>query len=215
MRENPLFKKSLAIGTILLFLGTSIIPLAGGLPVEKEHMLVPKSCSDDINITISGYLGKNGWYISVVTVTLSYKNDLFVRVDNGNWTLYMVPFAISSDGIHLIEATDDFEHIFNATVKIDRTPPVVAHFTTKRIGLFKWKFTADVYDNMSGINSVLFYIDCTLLANLTSPPYDYSIKVRLGFMFMIYLKFRRTGDRSCLPHFEPYDNAGNTIWGQP
>jgi hypothetical protein len=204
-------KKWFAIGIILLFVGTSIIPLADGLPIEKEHILVPESCSDDINITISGCLGKNGWYVSVVMVTLSYKNDLFVRVDNGNWTLYIVPFFISSDGIHLIEATDDFEHIVNATVKIDKTSPVVAKFTVKRDFLFTWKLTADVYDNTSGVNEVWFYID-NLWLNDTSPPYGI---YWTGLMFLVCWKFNIFGDFYSLPGCVPYDNAGNSIMQNP
>jgi hypothetical protein len=207
MRKNPLIKKSWAIGTILLFLGTSIIPLADGLPVEKEHILVPENCSDDINITISGTLGENGWYVSAVTVTITGGNHTYFRIDNGSWFECFTPFVMSDDGIHLIEATDDFEHIVNATIKIDRTPPFVTQFAVIRIGFFKWKFVENVTDNASGTNRTVFSINRETIGVCTEPPY---IVYWSGLMRLIFLKFNLFGDYYYLPHCIPYDNAGNS-----
>jgi hypothetical protein len=176
MRKNPLIQKSWAIGTILLFLGTSIIPFADSLPVEKENILVPKSCSDVINISISGHLGDNGWYVSVVTVTLSGGNYTFIRVDNENWIVYTAPFTISTDGIHLIEATDDFEHIVNATVKIDRTPPIWDNYYIENIGFNRYIFHANVTDTASGINKVDFYLNYFVIFTDYTAPYEWVYK---------------------------------------
>lgn len=69
-------------------------------------------------------------------------------------------------------------------------------------------FLANVSDETSGINRVYFVVDCTFIGSFTEPPYEVSW---IGFLFVVCLKFMRTGDWEYLPHCIPYDNAGNTI----
>jgi hypothetical protein len=207
-------RKCLAIGisstaVVLLVLG-SLSNVVGYQTVQSsdQNIVISKSCVDDIVIT--GTMGENGWYISSVIVTFVGGNQTFFRIDNGSWIVYIVPFVIGTDGIHLLETTSDFVHIYNVTIKIDQTPPM-CNLIIKRVGFFKWLLKANVSDATSGINRVEFYIDNSLIGSITAPPYEF---IWMGFMFIILLKFIRYGD-DYLPLIIPYDNAGNTPMNTP
>jgi hypothetical protein len=222
MNKYLLMRKCLAVAIIVL-LGLNLAPLANGFSQEKlmvNEKLNPVSISvsRDINITLDGYKGWNDWYASNVKVWISSDgNHTYYKINNDSWTENTpgTPIIVTIDGYYNLSAYCVYENgtqspIVSASFKIDKTAPMINEFNFKRIGILKWKFTADVYDAMSGINSVMFIINCEIITNLTSPPYEYSIKVGLGFMFMIHWKFRRTGDWEYLPSCLTYDNAGNS-----
>ena len=99
MVGNPIVRKGLAVGIILLFVGTSVIPfpltesisltaeppvsieldgtnftsLVGSIcPEEQTHMVIIGDTElSDLRIEINGTLGDNGWYISYVTITIT------------------------------------------------------------------------------------------------------------------------------------------------
>jgi len=191
MDKYPLLRKGLVCGIIVLFLGMSIISMAGSVPIDKEHSVMPKSCF--IDFIINGTMGENGWYVSNVTVTIVDGNYTYFRIDDGNWTVYTGPFVISTDGKHIIGATPDFEHIYNVTIKIDQTPPDFAEFSIYKIGHNNYKIYANVTDATSGVNRVEFYLNDYLTYTDYEAPYEWFYKG---------------------PSFNPnslvFDNAGNS-----
>jgi hypothetical protein len=224
MQTKSLMKKGLAVGIIVL-LGMNIAPLvsssSSGKVIARDKLNPPSLWGfAGLNIWVTGTKGWNDWFVSGVVITFAGGGpgvvDLFYKINNGSWTDNFTgsPIIITVDGYYTISAYFVYENgthsrIVSVSFKIDKTPPVVTNFTVKRVGFFKWKFTANVYDSTSGVNCVLIFIDCQLIANLTSSPYEICMRFRPGFMFMVYWKFR--GNFEYLPHCIPYDNAGNTI----
>jgi hypothetical protein len=133
----------------------------------------------------TGILGKNGWYVSSVTITLSTTetqsgvNHTYYAFDDENWTEYTNPFVISADGIHILE----YYSIDNAgnieliqgpfTCTIDQTRPSII-LSRQPISPVEVKFTADVSDATSGIDYVWFALDDVLQFNDTQPPYEWT-----------------------------------------
>jgi hypothetical protein len=159
----------------LLVLGS--LGAAGGQTVQAVGERKVVSQNQMIDFVLGGMMGDNGWYISDVTVTIINRNLTWFRVDDGDWIEYMVPFAVGGDGLHLVEATSDFEHIYNVSFKIDTTPPEV-HITIHRHGC-RVLITVDVIENMSGVLLIEFYSDGALIASVTTPPYEFVIEVGL------------------------------------
>jgi hypothetical protein len=92
----------------------------------------------------AGSMGKNGWMVTDVQVTLIATDDssgvgnVTYRVNGGAWNLYTGTFTLSNDGVHKIEyhAADvagNEEAVKTTTISIDRTPPEIA-FTSHTDG---------------------------------------------------------------------------------
>jgi len=152
-----------------------------------------------LNITADE--GKNGWYVSNVTVRMKATDNLsgvketYYRIDKGNWTKYSKAFIISDEGEHLLEyySVDNAgnkEAVKNTTIKIDKTKPSVDILMPeeKRLYIFGRKIMPtfrmtivigkidvkiDACDNTSGISHVKIFVDDEERANLTSPPYEW------------------------------------------
>ena len=206
-------RKCLAVAIILLFVGTSIIPIEGSFSIEKEQSVLLKSCFDDI--IFNGIMGENGWYTSDVTVTFVGGDYTFFRIDDGNWIVYTGPFVISTDGIHLIEATSDFEHIYNVTIKIDQTPPDVDGGIAKRIGFFKWKFTTTPFDETSGIMIVWFFVEDSLVGADMESPYEIIWSCNFRTLLRLIILINLMGKYWLGLRIMVYDNAGNSAMAFP
>jgi hypothetical protein len=93
------------------------------------------------------------------------------------------------------------------TFKIDFTAPVIKLFSMTRAGFFKWKYTANVSDNTSGINRVEFYLDDQLVGTCSTYPYIY---YWMGVLFFYRLKnlilYHTTW---IVANCVAYDDAGN------
>jgi hypothetical protein len=170
MDKKPLIGKYVVVGIIALFL--SIIPTTGSMLIEKEHPLMTKGCLDEISI--SGTMGENGWYVSDVTVTFTaFGNDTLYRVDGSDWEIYTGPFGVTTDGFHVVECTHDMEHIYYAFFKIDKTPPEI-YLLKQRVGIHTMTFIANVYDATSGIWRVEFYLDGELQVTDYDFPFEWT-----------------------------------------
>lgn len=87
MQTNPIMRKELVCGIVVLFLGMSIVPLAGSLPIEKEQSKMTKGCSVDlaypyVKITSpeSGFL-----YISfadLIFIKIPFYSTVIIRTIN-------------------------------------------------------------------------------------------------------------------------------------
>ena len=72
--------------------------------------------------------GKNGWYTSPVTVTLSPAAIAEYSLDGGvTWAVYGAPVTLDTDGTHQVQyrRSIDSGEVKNLEIKIDRTAPVV------------------------------------------------------------------------------------------
>jgi len=127
--------------------------------------------------TFEGTMGGNGWYVSDVTITLNATDDLSgvnatrYRINNGVWTIYADPFAVTVDGEYAIDyySVDNegnVEFPNSASFKIDQTPPVTTHIFDPPLpngenGWYISNVTVTLLpsDEMSGIDSLWYRID--------------------------------------------------------
>jgi hypothetical protein len=136
-------------------------------------------------IAMNGTLGKQGWYISPVVVTLTATDSqsgvlyTMYKIDNdGDWMTYTSPFTISDDGSHTIwyysmDTVGNSETPNTAICKIDQTKPSIT-LIKEQIDLIDVTFTAQVSDATSGIDHVDFYLDGQLQFNDTQAPYTWT-----------------------------------------
>jgi hypothetical protein len=136
--KNNIFGKGLVFGIVVLFLGMNIVPIVGSLPIEKQVSKVgsAKPLDWEVNWTINGTMGDNGWYISNVIITFTFDNGsppmrIYYKLHAGDpWTEYTAPITISSDGIYelYIMIIDQYgnEYVYGPfCFKIDKTPPAI------------------------------------------------------------------------------------------
>lgn len=86
-------------------------------------------------LSLDGTLGNNGWYVSNVTGSLSATDNMsgvgatYYSIDGGSITP-STAFTLENDGIHTIQFysldnAGNIESTQTATIKVDKTPPVV------------------------------------------------------------------------------------------
>jgi len=136
-------------------------------------------------IILDGTMGNNGWYVSVVTVTLvatdegSGVESTYYRVYDLYWKLYAEPFEVSKEGYRTVEAysfdwAGNREYPKVAEFKIDTKPPVTTHKFDGVIGKEGW-FAGDVTvilnatDAISGVNYTKYKLDSGEWTNYTAP----------------------------------------------
>jgi hypothetical protein len=135
--------------------------------------------------TISGDIGKNGWYRNIDNIIFTPIDNTsgvahtYYKLDSGVWAEYTTPIVITTDGAHTFE----YYSIDNAgnqesikgpfTLKLDPTPPTI-DLVKFQIDLFTIKFIAEVNDEASGVDYVEFSIDGVLQFNDTITPYEWT-----------------------------------------
>ena len=133
--------------------------------------------------SLSGTIGWNNWYISIVTSTLnaidahSGISQIQYRVDSGSWGAYGGSFAISSNGNHTMEyrAMDNagnWELIKTQYIGIDLTPPLSSHLVSGILGLNGWYLTnlsisLTYSDGTSGVNQTFYRVNGSSWLNYT------------------------------------------------
>lgn len=157
MKMHTQMRKKLVMIFLMFCVIPTLVSLAGSLPIEKEPA---KMMTYSDGIEISGTMGENGWYVSPVQVTFVFGPPApwFYNINGGAWNVYTVPLIIGSEGIFLIEGTSDFEHFYYALVKIDYTLPEI-HLMKNMTGWNEMTFIANVYDAISNVWKVEFYLD--------------------------------------------------------
>jgi hypothetical protein len=156
---------------------------------------------------LSGEMGWNNWYVTKVKVTFNgIVDELLYRINVSNWIDYTEPFIMKTEGIHLLEWTCDsnMSNISSLEIKIDFTEPILSNETVKRIGLFKWLFSVNATDEVSGVNKVL----CAWVPEYydSEPPYQFTFIGLYRLSLLLNLIFPWTG---CYWTFVSWDNAGN------
>jgi len=117
--------------------------------------------------------GKNGWYVSKITVTLNATDDdsgvniTLYSIDWGAWQIYLQPFTITIDAQHIIhyysvDNVGNTEPQENVTFAMDRTKPELALNYSVAGGFlcgYVITFNAEAIDEMSGMNRTEFYVN--------------------------------------------------------
>jgi hypothetical protein len=162
---------------------------------------------------LSGRMGENNWYVSYVTVTF---NDSFYhisyRINGSNWINYTKPFTLKTQGIHLLEWTCDsnMSNISSLEIKIDLDPPILSNYTSKQIGLFRWQFSVEAFDEFSGVNRVWCFWGFPHNYD-TEPPYQF---ISIGFLRIVSLLLSLLTPWVLYMTVNAWDNAGN-YWAWP
>jgi hypothetical protein len=164
----------------------SILPITGSLSLERQSSsskFVEKSMMNsvvefDVNWTINGTMGNNGWYISPVTLTCTYNHSEIEHVYYGSGQEYQGPITIYTQGQTTFvwwAVRYDGSSIgpYSISFRIDYTPPTIT-LNIIKIGFMKWLFNVTVQDNNSGVILVGFYLDGQLLGNVTACPWIFT-----------------------------------------
>jgi len=186
MQTKSLLKKGLVCGIVVLLVGISITPMVSSLPIE-QHVSIASSTKDpgpwDVNWTINGTMGYNGWYVSPLNFSCNYDHENIVAVyykvhASEEWELYMEPFTVFEQGtFEFYWYFVDYQGIPEAPegpfpFKIDYTKPTIdLTVTAQNCCHTKWLLNATVADATSGVEKVEFYVDDVLVGNISAPPY--------------------------------------------
>jgi hypothetical protein len=201
MQKN-IVKKGLIIAVIFPFIGSTFITI--GIENVQSCGCNDPPCWPEL----VGKMGNNNWYVSIVYVGFNGSVDqVNYRINGGSWFIYTAPFALIDEGIHLLEWTcDNISDIYSMEIKIDTSGPYFGNFKANRIGLFKWRFSVDVFDELSGVGGVLFYITNS---TDTEPPYESTIWRGCYILFCLsnFLDFLFHSNFFC--PIDAWDNAGN------
>jgi hypothetical protein len=202
MNKYPLIGVSIC-AVVLLILGS----LSNVVGIENVKSC--NCCDPPCWPELSGTMGDNDWYVSSVGVWFNGSSSrIDYRIDGGNWTVYTAPFALTTEGRHLLEWMCDgnISDIYSIEIKIDTTPPRITETPQKRIGLFQWQFSVNASDNISGVNRVEFFFDGYID---TEPPYQHTwtgCMLYIRFLNFIYRFFL-----GIIPiYFDAWDNAGHS-----
>jgi len=103
-------------------------------PLMNPWIPPPETIPPTTTTSLSGQIGRDDWFTSDVTVTLSATDNIAVEkteysFDNITWTTYVAPFTITCEGHTIvyyrsIDKTGNMEAIKTKTIKIDKTPPL-------------------------------------------------------------------------------------------
>lgn len=105
---------------------------------------------------------------------------------------------------------------YSVSFDIDCNIPIIELFSMSRKGIFRWKLSAEVSDETSGINRVEFYFNDTFV-NTSFAPGPYMVYWK-GSMLLLLLKcllFYHIPFSLFYFYVQPqcivYDNAGNNV----
>lgn len=118
---------------------------------------------------------------SAAPITAVLVNGVTASLSNGTFT---APVSLGANGPQaiVVSATDEVGNTAakTVTVNIDRTPPTITLTTPDTITpLHAGQITATVQDSIS-VTQVVISVNSTVLATLTSPPYEANLSVPTG-----------------------------------
>jgi len=192
--RNETFRKGLVCGIFLLFVGISIIPMAGSLGIKKY--VSTENTSTDCSIlnndpscypVFDGTMGENDWYVSCITISFVYDPQEIAAVyfgfDSGSWQIYTAPFEVCWDGEHTfcwyyIDKEGNQSAIECIELKIDLIPPTIdlTWESWNQNGIWEILFTATCSDGPSGMDRVEFFIEDVYQFTDYAKPYEWMIE---------------------------------------
>ncbi len=142
-------------------------PRSGAVSAEPDGTPPVTSAS------LSGHLGNEGWWLSIVTVTLTATDDnsgvasTSFRVDGGGWQTYESPIQVRGDGEHTVDfySTDNAGNVegwHSVGFRIDTTAPQTAFLDPPNNGYwFHSIVTVDIAatDAGSGVDAIEYRLD--------------------------------------------------------
>jgi hypothetical protein len=147
----------------------------GSVMIDTKIEILVDNTVPVSNAIINGTIGNSNWFVSEVEVNItaidltSDVNEIWVRSDFGNWSVYNGNFTIVDNGAHLIEyyAVDmlyNQELVKNVTFKIDQGSPNTTSNLTGVMGKNQWyiskvNLTLNSTDLISGINQTYYRIN--------------------------------------------------------
>ena len=149
--------------------GLLVIPTSTTLVAYEGDMTPPVT-----QASVAGTAGTNGWYRSVVQVSLSATDDLsgvrssFYRIDGGVVETYVGPFGLTAQGQHTVEYwsidnLNNTEATHSLLIKIDTVAPVVTasanpSTAAKSPRPVSVTISGSVTDALSGVSSASFNV---------------------------------------------------------
>jgi endonuclease/exonuclease/phosphatase family metal-dependent hydrolase len=148
------------------------------MPPEGEFVTLRASATETLDldppvsaIEATGQEGTEGWYTSDVTITVSATDDeggsglantTYSLDDSATWSPYNEPFPVAAEGTTtvLARSTDNAanteEPPASATVKIDKTPPVISAVvpTGDHVSGEPFDFSCAADDSISGVDDI-------------------------------------------------------------
>jgi len=128
-------------------------------------------------LELGGVIGKEGWFVSNVTVTLSAEdaisgvNYTVYKLNNSDWTVYEESFIVTEDGDHIlyyysvdlagnIEPTNEVEF----KIEHDTRPPVTTHHFDGVMGDNNWfvsnvTVTLTAVDDSAGVDYTMYKLN--------------------------------------------------------
>jgi hypothetical protein len=133
-----------------------------------------------VNWTVNGTHGAGAWYISPV-ILVCHSDDpmnvVYYRIDDSLWVLLQQPSLVISQQGNItfqwfwVDKNGNVSSIGTLWLPIDYTPPIVT-LQNNRYGLWRWGISGSVYENISGLVGVEFWIGPYLqwFDNILMPP---------------------------------------------
>jgi len=210
MKKNMLFRKGLVCAILVLFVCTSIVPIAGSLSTQKqvstkEQILNSDFRDDDTTPPVTTpYFhpatpdGDNCWFVSDVTITLKATDDLsgvnvtYYRINSGEWEIYTKPIVIQNDGYCLVEFysfdnAGNVENVKSFVIKVDQTPPDIKKFVYEsnlKHHIWYVTFKVNFSDDTSGKGRAEFYVNNGLVSTDYDEPYEWTFEWSDIFLYL-------------------------------
>jgi hypothetical protein len=185
------------------------VDVAGNEAQIMDLELMLDLASPSTSIVLEGMQGTNGWYVSIVDISLSAYDELSGpfntswRLDGGLWAPYIGSTPVPSMGSHTLEyrsmdRAGNWEEPRSTTFKIDSDAPTVKlngtskPFTSKDVTLH-----FDAKDNISVISLIKVKLDGGQETTIDHDPWD--------------LEERELSDGWHDLEITVYDDAGNNL----
>jgi hypothetical protein len=132
--------------------------------IRSKQIGATDSVAPSTSASLSGTLGKNGWYVSSVTVRLSATDNLAVKTTHYRWqgstywSTYLTSFTTTLEGSRVLEyysvdSIGNVEAIKQVTVKIDKVSPSTS------ISVSGSTVTLTAFDYRSGVSNIQYRVD--------------------------------------------------------
>lgn len=168
--ENPFLLNTSNYYTIQYY----SVDIAGNVEDAKTA-----SCKVDVVPPVTTYHidQGGGYYICSLSATddMSGVFATYFSIDWGTWQTYHGEFFVTSDSPHIMRfySVDNAGNVEETKQVIihphnDTFPPTI-HLTVEKVFFNRWKFIAEAYDTISGMDRVEFYVDNQLLGNISGP----------------------------------------------